>query len=423
MPIGHHILDLRMRHHQSDLWWGLSNIGAWTWGKCIPIRTAGDPCGLIGMFAFCTFHDISGGSFQFGCDNEIGVNRLSKQHLNIPIWTKHADLIWAIRIVIQKLKEWSISVTPFHIDGHQDNFISFADLDHPLQLNILMDTTTKAKLDQLVSAPFIPTPSDIKFEGWSCWIKDVKMMTDVTTAVLWTIHEETMKGYLLDPHHNQMSFAAFKLVDWFSVQLALLDFSPLFQLWALKHVSHYCSVGHMQIRWRFWDHDRCPCCQQEDETTTHLLTCPHAGMTSTWLSNVTLLHQWLDEVDTHPDITLCFVQTLEMRNPYQLFTAFSTQTCQDAAAEQDIIGWQNFTEGKLSKWWKKLQDSHYREGALQWSATRWMQSLIMHLCDTPSLLPLWMKTIQSLLPSNSTKWCYQQEVPTDISLWPFIMPH
>ena len=147
------------------------------------------------------------------------------------------------------------------------------------------------------------------------------------------------------------------------MQLALLDFSPLFRLWALKHVSHYCSVGHMQIWWRFWDHDCCPCCQQEDETTTHLLICPHTGMTSTWLSNVTLLQQWLEEVDTHPDITLCFVQTLETRNPGQLFMAFSTQACQATAAEQDSIGWQNFTEGKLLKQWKQLQELHYREGA------------------------------------------------------------
>ena len=169
------------------------------------------------MLAFCTFHDISGGSFQIGCDNEVRVNQSSKWHLNIPIQTKHADLIQAIRITIRQLKEQSILVTPFHIDGHQDDVIPFANLDCPLQLNILMDTTTKAKLDQLALAPFTLTPFDIKFEGWSCWIKDVKMMTDVTTAILQAIHKETMKEYLSDPHRDQMSLAAFDLVDWTSV--------------------------------------------------------------------------------------------------------------------------------------------------------------------------------------------------------------
>ena len=41
--------------------------------------------GLIGMLAFCTFHNISGGSFQIGCDNEVGIDQSSKWHLNILI--------------------------------------------------------------------------------------------------------------------------------------------------------------------------------------------------------------------------------------------------------------------------------------------------------------------------------------------------
>ena len=104
--------------------------------------------------------------------------------------------------------------------------------------------------------------------------------------------------------------------------MALLDFSPLFRMWALKHVSRYCPVGHMELHWWFWDHARCPCCQQDNEMTTHLLTCPHTGMTSTWLSNVTLLQQWLEDCDTHPDIVFCLIKTLETHNPEQLFMAF-----------------------------------------------------------------------------------------------------
>ena len=226
-----------------------------------------------------------------------------------------------------------------------------------------MDAATKVHLDQLASAPFIPTPLDIKFEHWSCWIKGVKMMMDAMTKILWVVHESAMKDYLADPHHDHMSLAAFNLVDWTSVWSALLDFPPLFRLWASKHVSHYCPVGHMQIRWQFWDHDHCPCCQQDDEMTTHLLMCPHFGMRSTWFLNVTLLQQWLEEVDTHPDIIFCFIKTLESRNPHQLFSAFSTPACQAAAVEQDSIDWQNFTVGKLSKWWRQLQALYYQDRA------------------------------------------------------------
>ena len=201
------------------------------------------------------------------------------------------------------------------------------------------------------------------------------------TKILWVVHELVMKDYLADPHRNRMSLVAFNLVDWTSVQSALLDFPPLFHVWASKHISHYCPVGHMQIQWQFWDHDHCPCCQQDDEMTTHLLICPHFGMRSTWFSNVTLLQQWLEEVNTHPDIIFCFIKILESRNPHQLFSAFSTPACQAAAVEQDSISWQNFTEGKLSKWWRQLQALYYWDRASRQSATRWVMGLVTRLLE------------------------------------------
>ena len=123
------------------------------------------------MLAFCSFHDITG----------VGVDQANKWHLNIPIRMKHADLIWAIRLTIWKFKAQYILVTLFHISGHQDDVVPFANLDHPSQLNVLMDAAAKVTLDQLASAPFIPTPLDIKFEGWSCWIKGFKMTMDAMT--------------------------------------------------------------------------------------------------------------------------------------------------------------------------------------------------------------------------------------------------
>ena len=170
--------------------------------------------GLIGMLAFCSFHDITGGSFHVGCNNEAGVDQADKWHLNIPIRTKHADLIRAIRLTIWKFKAQSILVTLFHISRHQDDVGPFANLDRPSQLNVLMDAAAKVHLDQLASAPFVPTPSDIKFNGWSCWIKGVKMMMDAMTKILWVVHKSAMKDYITDPHHNCMSLAAFDLVDW-----------------------------------------------------------------------------------------------------------------------------------------------------------------------------------------------------------------
>jgi hypothetical protein len=52
---------------------------------------------------------------------------------------------------------------------------------------------------------------------------------------------------------------------------AMNGFPELLRLWAAKHMSHFCGTGWMQLICGFWDHSRCPRCQQDNETTTHIL--------------------------------------------------------------------------------------------------------------------------------------------------------
>ena len=61
-------------------------------------------------------------------------------------------------------------------------------------------------------------------------------MSDLTVAVLQTTHSILMTEYLADPHHDQMDAAVFHLVDWTAVRESLLGFSPLFRMWASRHV-------------------------------------------------------------------------------------------------------------------------------------------------------------------------------------------
>ena len=262
------------------------------------------------MLAFCSFHQIREGSLLVGCDCDGAFKQASKRALNISIQTKHANIIWAIRVMVSKFKELSISVKFFHLEGHQDDFLPFEELDCPAQLNVLMDRAAKAKIDILAQGIIHPTPPGIQFEGWTCTIDGVKATTDPLDAIMRAIHKGPMISYLLDPKRNRMSVAAFDLIDWSVVWESLLGFAPLFRMWASKHVSRYCAVGHMQIRWGFWDHDHCPCCHLPNEMTTHLLLCQHPGMKLTWSIQVDTLKDWMEEVDTHPNIIECFITML-----------------------------------------------------------------------------------------------------------------
>ena len=231
--------------------------------------------------------------------------------LVVPMGTKHSDLIWGIHMMASKLRDKNILVEFFHLNRHQDDIILFEDLDWLAQLNVLMDRMAKSKLDRLAQAPIAQSPDGIQFEGWSCMVDGVKATIDLTVAILHFTHSRPMIEYLVDPHHDWMDESAFHLVDWSVVCGSLLGFSPLFRMWASKHISRYCGVGCMQLRWGFWDHDQCPCCKQPDEMMTHLLLCRHSGMTLTWEMGINTIREWLEEVDTHAKIVECLMDGRE----------------------------------------------------------------------------------------------------------------
>jgi hypothetical protein len=98
---------------------------------------------------------------------------------------KHGDLIRAIRRMVHKLKVGhSIHVQFVKVKGHKTDFIPFAQLSRPEQLNKLMDTRAKAWVDRIFSSQIPAPPNKIKFEGLSCWIKDMKITSDPTKQIM-----------------------------------------------------------------------------------------------------------------------------------------------------------------------------------------------------------------------------------------------
>jgi hypothetical protein len=129
----------------------------------------------------------------------------------------------------------------------------------------------------------------------------------------------------------------------------------------------------------FWDNSQCPRCKQDNETTTHLLICPDNAADLEWRCRVTNLGIWLLEVDTHPAIKKCIMESLSSRSTTTLFSPHATQVCLAAAMEQDEIGWQNFVEGKISKSWGNLQWQHYQEQLSVRLGDKWSAGLVTQL--------------------------------------------
>ncbi len=62
-----------------------------------------------------------------------------------------------------------------------------------------------------------------------------------------------------------------------------------------------------------WDHSKCPHCQQDNEMTSHVFSCQGEGADSEWKDRILHLGLWLSEVDMHPSIHQCIINSLSQQ--------------------------------------------------------------------------------------------------------------
>jgi hypothetical protein len=205
----------------------------------------------------------------------------------------------------------------------------------------------------------------------------VKITSDPSKQVYKAVMGKQLQSHL---HARQiLPSAAFSDVDWDAIDSATAHFPPLYKLWMSKHVSGFFGMGKMMKHWKFWNHQKCPCCRHVKEDKAHLLTCPKQSCIDQWNTSVQGLAEWLQEMDTVPAVRQCIVLALSARNLMQTFEAVSATSIRTIAMAQDHIGWINFTEGKISKRWRQLQTAHYQSAHSRHTADQWAAGLVTSL--------------------------------------------
>lgn len=72
----------------------------------------------------------------------------------------------------------------------------------------------------------------------------------------------------------------FNLVDWGAINDAQTCCPDGFSLWISKHVTSFCGIGKIMLRWEMWDNNRCPGCDMENEVAQPVLVCDNVKMQS-----------------------------------------------------------------------------------------------------------------------------------------------
>ena len=166
---------------------------------------------------------------------------------------------------------------------------------------------------------------------------------------------------------------------------ALQARSPSFCAWVTKHVSNQCGVGRRMKQWQFWEQDNCPCCGQENETTTHFPFCDSSHMAEAYTTLLTNFTTWMGEADTDPEIVSYFTSALHNKT---LPTTEIPLPLIQAAQNQASIGWDNMLFGRLATTWMDLQEAHLRTTRSRRSSERWAADMSYRLLQLSH--GLWM---------------------------------
>jgi hypothetical protein len=76
-----------------------------------------------------------------------------------------------------------------------------------------MDMLAKVRVNQIFAEQMPPPPTSIKFEGWRCSIKYVKLTSDPAGPLLQQNNYALLKTFLSQPDHFWMLENGFNLVD------------------------------------------------------------------------------------------------------------------------------------------------------------------------------------------------------------------
>ena len=131
------------------------------------------------------------------------------------------------------------------------------------------------------------------------------------------------------------------------------------QQWLAKFNTGFCGVGRMLKLYKFQQHDHCPICNTNDETTIHVLQCRHQKVVSKLSQETHNFHKWLSTqlIDTEmKNLILNSFKCVQHNNSSTLTPI--NNILQEAIKEQNEIGWFNFIQGFWSKQWRECQKQY-----------------------------------------------------------------
>ena len=338
---------------------------------------------LIGIYAALAltlavteFHRVKEGFLLVGCDNEQGIYLSSLLTDRVSHKQKHSDFLRAIRHVRIALP---LDIHFKHIYGHQDDTTLYANLERSVQLNIDCDLLAKAGLKRFHKQSRVP-PEVLPHETVVIRVRGIKVLGAIGPPLRNEVSRLNMRRFLVSK--GRLSLQGFDEVDWDAMEVKMASTPDQHRIWTTKHVSEFCGTNHMLNKRNSSNPTHCPCCKYPSiiEDTSHQLHCTDIQRVELWEQSVKSLEKWLKFKQTSPLLLIGIIRYVVGKGAVTYrCVENNTPTLRLLSVSQDMLGWNNFMEGKISKRFRMIQQQHYADNDSKFSSHKWSSDLISRL--------------------------------------------
>jgi hypothetical protein len=158
--------------------------------------------------ALASFHNLNA-TITLHCDCERGIGKAFSQFRPIQIQDASHDLLKAIH---NKLSQSHIKWSGAHIKGHQDNTVPFDKLDHPSQLNVLVDKMAKDFPATDATAMESNRHYNVYSHSWSLRLGHIPNLHELDQTIYDLVHTPLVKQYWM--RKSRISENNFMSVNW-----------------------------------------------------------------------------------------------------------------------------------------------------------------------------------------------------------------
>jgi hypothetical protein len=276
------------------------------------------------------------------CDNKGVLTHGNSPFQSLKAEQSQADLI---RLLKTYTRELPFKTTWNHVNGHADKYKAFDQLTHEEQLNVRCDEIAKAHLIQAIeSTDYIH--HTFPREDISIFINGQKVRSSITKAIYTDWGRTTAQRLFLK--RQKVTPSAFNEISWGTVGAATSTFPPTFQDWITRHISDFNGCNRYLSRWTPNLKNKCHCCKQPNEDTSHVIRCPHPIRKQLYLEGAATLKAWMEQNHTPTDITLLYHKYISNRGERTMTSLLPHSSPLLPIAEaQDDIGFDNLLVGRL----------------------------------------------------------------------------